>query len=147
MVGGLSVTLDRLERRALDPRSPAGAQLRRVAAKLREDPTDSGEERTALAWLIDEGLAPDKTQHRVRCSDGVDVHGDFAYLPERVSVEYLGSRWHSLPEVVTTDALRSNGAVTAGWFRLLLTDRQLEARDPASSSNCATCCGSATRAW
>ena len=87
------------------------------------------EERDAWAWLMAEGLPPDEMQFPVLCSDGVEVRADFAWLPERVSIEYLGGRWHSLPQDVATDAVRSNGIVTAGWFQLLLTKRQLERRD------------------
>ena len=58
------------------------------------------------------------------------VHADFAWTAPQVCVEYLGDRWHSLPGDVATDAVRTNGVTTAGWFQLLLTGRQLDGRDP-----------------
>ena len=104
-------------------------RLRRVLDQLEGVDTDSGSEWETLAWLRAEGLAPDTTQHPIRCSDGVTVHADLAWIPERVSVEYLGDRWHSLPSAVATDAVRTNGVVTVGWLQLLLTREQLRRRD------------------
>ena len=123
-------TLQRVtERAARLPRAPGRFQLDRVLTQLDGRRTDSGEEREALEWLISLGLEPDETQYPIRCSDGVVIHADFAWIQQRVALEYLGDRWHSLPSAVSTDAVRSNGVVTAGWLQLLLTRDQLRRRD------------------
>ena len=108
----------------------APVTLRRALAELGAHPTDSGAERRTLRWLTAEGLAPDETQFPIRCSDGVTVRADFAWVGQRVSLEYLGDRWHSLPSDLAKDAVRTNGVVTAGWLQLVLTEAQLTARDP-----------------
>jgi hypothetical protein len=102
-----------------------GCRRTTVLAKLLEtrgfgfDPGESNPEVDLRTWLEDAGLPPE-VQVKVVVA-GKQRRFDLAYVPEKVSVEYLGIDAHANEGAVIGDSQRTTELQLAGWLIVFIT--------------------------
>lgn len=96
-------------------------RYRRIRADLEGDGSDSGFEFEARDRLIASGVPPDPEQAEVETATTLR-RIDIAYRREGVGIECLGFAYHSSPQALENDVLRSNDiAALDRWLLLGLT--------------------------
>lgn len=100
-------------------------RLRRLAADLRGDGSESGFEFETRRRLIQVGLPPDRDQEHVRTRWGMR-RIDIAYRRERLGIECLGYAYHADALALQRDSIRANAiAALDEWLVLRLTWQML----------------------
>jgi hypothetical protein len=82
-----------------------------LADALAESPMES----EARLMMFDGGLPAPALQHEVVDAEGRVWRLDFAWLDQKVAVEYDGFDWHSDPVVFRRDRLKRASLRAVGW--------------------------------
>jgi hypothetical protein len=82
-----------------------------LADSLAESPMES----EARLMMFDGGLPTPALQHEVIDAEGRLWRVDFAWLDQKVAVEYDGFDWHSDPVAFRRDRLKRAALRTVGW--------------------------------
>jgi hypothetical protein len=82
---------------------------------LADGRAESPMESEARLAMIDGGLLIPELQYEIIDGNGEHRRVDFAWLDERVAVEYDGLDWHSGPDAMRRDRRRTAALMDVGW--------------------------------